>query len=109
MKPLRHPLVPGPGHRTPQTMLLIDERDRYLREAAQFFPGCADREIARRLRQALSVYRDGRWRRDRAADEPTCPMQYRGKLLEQLWLILRNRDYVPSERTITSALSRERQ
>jgi hypothetical protein len=108
MKPIRQPLVPGPGQRTPQTMLLINERDRYLREAAKFFPGCTDREIARRLRKALSIYRGGRWQRDRAAEVTTCPMQHRGKLLEKLWMILKVHDHVPSERTVTSALSRER-
>jgi len=33
-------LVPdGRGRRTPQTLLLIDERDKLLIEAAHFFPG----------------------------------------------------------------------
>ncbi|SIN97223.1 hypothetical protein SAMN05443247_01096 [Bradyrhizobium erythrophlei] len=91
----------GAGHRTPQTMLLLDERDRYLREAARFFPGCTDREIARRLHIALSTYRGGRFRRDR---KDTCPIQYRGTLREQLYLLLRVRDRVPSEMTIRRAL-----
>jgi hypothetical protein len=101
MKPVRHPLVPGPGHRTPQTMLLIDERDRYLREAARFFPGCSDREAARRLREALSTYRDGRWRRD--GIEQTCPAQHRGKLVQVMWMILKV-SRVPSEMSIRRAL-----
>ena len=46
----------GRGHRTPQTLLVLDERDRYLIEAAQFFPSQSDREIARRLRVALLRY-----------------------------------------------------
>ena len=85
------------------TMLLLDERDSTLREAARFFPGLSDREIARRLREALSIYRDGRWRRDRLSEEQTCPLQYRGQLREKLWLILRNSDFSPSERTIRRA------
>ena len=59
MSPLRHqchhpPLaqatstVPdGRGRRTPQTLLLIDERDKLLIEAAYFFPGTSQREAAR--------------------------------------------------------------
>ena len=52
MRPLRHPLVPDgrdPGHRTPQTLLLIDERDKLLIAASRFFPGLSQREAARRL------------------------------------------------------------
>jgi hypothetical protein len=46
MKPLRHPLVPdGRGHRTPQTLLLLDERDKLLIEAARFYPGASDGEV----------------------------------------------------------------
>jgi hypothetical protein len=45
--------------------LLISERDRLIIEAARFYPGCRDREIARRLRFALSTYRNGRWPRRR--------------------------------------------
>ena len=44
MKPLPYPMVPaGPGHRTPATMLALDERDRYLIEAAKFFRSPSDR------------------------------------------------------------------
>lgn len=104
MKPLRHPLAPGPGHRTPQTLLLLDERDKLLIEATQFYPGLSDRETARLLRAALVQYRNGRWRRDRA--ELTCPPQYRSKLASIFYLILRTRDLVPSEATIRATLSR---
>jgi hypothetical protein len=92
----------GPGHRTPQTMLLINERDRYLREAAIFFPACRDREIARRLHKALLTYRNGRWRRD--GIETTCPPQHRGKLVQMMWMIFKVRDRLPSEMTIRRAL-----
>jgi hypothetical protein len=52
--------IGGRGHRTRQTELLISERDRLIIEAARFYPGCRDREIARRLRIALSTCRNGR-------------------------------------------------
>jgi hypothetical protein len=103
MKPLRHPLLPdGHGHRTPQTLLLISAGNKLLAEAAKFFPGSSDREIARQLRSALSRYRDGRWRRDRS--EALCPA--RSTVTELLWCVLKTRDHVPSERLIRSVLSR---
>jgi hypothetical protein len=98
VKLLRH----GPGCRTPQTLLLIDERDVLLRLSSGFHPGCSDREVARRLRTALLRYQTGRWRRDRS--ELTCPPQHAGKLIEVLWMLLRVRDHVPSEMTIRRAL-----
>jgi hypothetical protein len=98
----RFDAVDGRGKRTPQTMLLLDERDMYLVEAARFFPACSDREIARRLRIALQRYRDGRWQRDRA--DLTCPVQHSGKLTAVCWMLLRVRDHVPSEMTIRRAL-----
>jgi len=102
MKPLLPSAFPvGAGRRTPMTQLLLDERKKYLIEAAKFFPGCTDREIARRLHIALSTYRGGRFRRDR---NDTCPIQYRGTLREQLYLLLRVCDRVPSEMTIRRSL-----
>ncbi|MCD9821624.1 hypothetical protein [Bradyrhizobium japonicum] len=103
MKPIRHSLVPDRSHgRTPAVQLLIDETNALIREAARFYPGCGDREIARRLRSALSMYSCGRWRRDQACE--VCPMQHRGKLLQIMWLILKVRDRVPSEPAIRRAL-----
>ncbi len=102
MKPLRHPLVPvGRGHRSPQTLLLIDQRNALLIEAAGFYPGASDREAARLIRVSLLRYRDGRWRRDRS--EATCPVQHQGKLTQTLWRILKTRDAVPSAMTIRRA------
>jgi hypothetical protein len=99
--------VDGPSHgRTRAVELLISERNALIRDAARFFPGCRDREIARRLRDRLSTYRNGRWLRDRI--EATCPAQHRGKLLQVLWLILRTIDAVPSDRTIRAALAQTR-
>ena len=60
--------VDGRGHRSPQTMLLIDKRNALLIEAARFFPGASDREAARRIRNALSIYRDGRGSRQTASN-----------------------------------------
>jgi hypothetical protein len=94
--------VDGRGKRSNETLLRIDERDRYLIEAARLYPGYRDREIARRLRTALSIYRGGRFDRDRACE--VCPVQHRGKLTEVLWMILKVRDHVPSEMTIRRAL-----
>ena len=102
MKLLRHPLVAGPGQRSPSTLLMLDERDRYVIEAAAHFQGLSDREIARRLRTAMLRYRDGPWRRDRS--ELTCPPQHAGKLAGVLWMLLRVRDHVPSDMTIRRAL-----
>jgi hypothetical protein len=96
------PLRPGPGCRTPATLLLIDERDALLVEAARHFPGLSHREIARRLRTAIQRYQSGRWRRTRT--ELTCPPEHRGRLEAVLWAILKTRDYVPSEMTIRRAL-----
>jgi hypothetical protein len=91
------------GHRSAATLLALDKRDELLREAARFFPGCSDREIARRLRAALARYRAGRFRRDRCA--ASCP-HAAGKLTALLWRLLKTWDAIPSERLIRSALSR---
>ena len=104
MRPIRHPLVFGPGHRTRQTELLISEREALIREAARFFPGCKDREVARQLLVALTRYRNSRWQRDRS--ETTCPAQHRGKLVQTLWLILKTIDAIPGDRTVRAALAR---
>jgi hypothetical protein len=103
MKPLRHPLVPGPGHRTPTTMLAIDERDRYLRAAAdRFCAGMSDRGAGAMLRTKLMLYRSGAWRRD--ACEALCPPRHRGTIKELLWMTLKARDHVPSTMAIRRAL-----
>jgi hypothetical protein len=108
MKPLRSSAfadampLDGRGRRSPATMLAIDERDHFLRAAAAHFPACSDREVARRLRIALLRYQTGAWRRDRV--ENLCPPQHAGKLTAVLWMILRVKDYTPSEATIRRAL-----
>jgi hypothetical protein len=84
----------GRGRRTPQTLLLIHERDALLVEAARFYPGLSQRETARLIRVALSRYQTGRWQGERA--DLTCPAQHAGKLTAVLWMLLRVRDYVPA-------------
>jgi hypothetical protein len=103
--PLRHPLLPvGRGHRLPQTLLAISERDHLLRECADHYcAGMSDRAAAATLHTALTRYRDGRWRRDRS--EATCPVQHQGKLTALLYALLRTRDHVLSEMTIRRALA----
>lgn len=95
--------VDGRGQRTPATLLLLDERDNLLREAAKFYPGLSQREAARLIRIALLRYRDGRWRRDRS--EATYPVQHQGKLTALLYALLRRRDAVPSAMTIRRAIA----
>jgi hypothetical protein len=104
MKPIRHPLAPGPGHRTPQTLLALDERDRYLREAAdRFLPGMKDRPAAAMLHTKLARYRETAFERERS--EALCPARHRGTITEWLWMILKAHDHVPSEVTIRRALA----
>jgi hypothetical protein len=100
----RHERFFGVGQRSPSTLLMIDERDALLRDAAAHYPGLSDREVARRLRTALVTYQNGRWRRDRV--ENLCPPQHAGKLMALCWAMLKTRDHVPSERTIRAVLAR---
>jgi hypothetical protein len=81
----------GRSHgRTPAVLLRISERDNFIRAAARFFPGGTDREVARKLHDALSTYRGGRWQRDRR--DNLCPPQHKGKLMAVLWMILKVHD-----------------
>jgi hypothetical protein len=93
------------GKRSPATLLVIDERDRYLRFAARhFFTGVSDREAARMLRLRLSIYREGRWRRDRI--ELKCPLRLVGYLEATLWALLKTKDGLPSARLIRAVIAR---
>ncbi len=95
------------GHgRTRAVELLISERNTLIRDAARFYPGCRDREVARQLLIALARFRNGRWLRDRS--KMTCPPQHRGKLVQVLWLILKTIDAIPSDRTVRAALAQSR-
>lgn len=99
---MRHERFGGVGQRSPQTLLLIDERTALLRAASAHFPACSDREVARRLRASLVTYQNGRWRRDRI--ENLCPPQHAGKLTAACWMILKTHDHAPSMATIRRAL-----
>ena len=93
----------GRGHRSPQTMLLLDERDHYLREAALLHcGGMSDRAAASFLRTRLVRYREGRWQRDRSEDQ--CPPRLAGLVEALMWCVLKCRDHAPSEMTIRRAL-----
>lgn len=93
----------APGHRSPQTLAALAERAALLRKAAdRFFPGASQREAARRLREAMSRYREGRWRRERT--EPQCPVRHDEKVTALFWQLLRLHDAVPSISTIRRAL-----
>jgi hypothetical protein len=91
----------GVGQRSPATALMLDERNALLAKAARFYPGMSQREIARRLRSRLVIYRNGRWRRSCAELKAPHPAE---KIDAVLWMILRVKDYVPSEMTIRRAL-----
>jgi hypothetical protein len=109
MKPQRPSIfadavVDGRGHRSNETLLRLDERDRYLIEAARFFPACSDRETARQLLTALKTYSAGRWRRD--AVLALCPPQYAGTYRRLFWAILKLHDHVPCDRAVRTALAR---
>ena len=107
MKPIRHPFVPGRGRRTPQTLLAIDERDRFLREAARrYCAGMSERQAAEMLRSKLLRFRAAAWRRD--ASENLCPPRLRGTIGEFCWMILKVRDHVPSAGTIAASLAQGR-
>jgi hypothetical protein len=108
MRPLRHPVVFGAaGQRTPATLLAIDERNRWLAEAAALFmPDQSSRATARRLHVALARYRQGPWRRHRVEDQ--CPARLRGRIEQYLWLVLRARDAIPSESTVRAAIDAAR-
>ena len=98
-------MVSGPGHRTPRTMLLLDERNKYLVEASRFFHNPSDREVARQLRSALMTYRNrGAWRRDYA--EALCPVRYAGTVKAALWKTLKAVDAIPGVETIRKVLAR---
>ena len=90
------------GKRKPDTLRAIATRDTLLRLAARSIDGSA-RVKARRLHSVLLRFRSGPWRRLQA--EAACPDQYRGKIEEVLFVILRTRDAVPSFCTIRNALA----
>lgn len=100
-----HPFVPGPGVRTPQTLLWLDERNRFLVEAAAFFRDPSDREVARQLRSALAIYRACAWRRDASLN--LCPPKYAGTVKAAFWKCCKAVDATPpGVETIRKVLAR---
>jgi hypothetical protein len=95
----------GPGERTPQTLLLLDESARLIREAvSRFFPNVSRRGAAKRFHGAAYRYSCGAWIRDRA--ELTCPARHRGKVEEYCWRLLKTVNRVPGESSIRQIISR---
>ena len=103
--PIRHPLFPPCDNgRTPQVLLALNERSRWLREAAErHFPGASDHEQARRLHRTIGDYATSAWLRERTLS--LCPPRHKGRIREFCWMVLKTRDAVPSERTIRRILS----
>jgi hypothetical protein len=100
--PVRHPLD-GRGHRLPATLAAIERRNGLLCEAAdRFCVGLSGRAAASWLHTRLGRYQAGAWRRDRS--EALCPARHAGRIEESLWMILKARDVVPSERSIRAVL-----
>ena len=97
----------GRGHRTPATLLAIDERAKFLRMAARHYcAGMSDRQAAEMLRSKLLRFRATAWRRD--ASENLCPPRLRGTIGEFCWMVLKVRDHVPSAGTIAATLAKGR-
>ena len=94
------------GKRYDHTLRLIRARDILLMEASRCFPSGSDRETARKLLDALKVYRNGRWDRDRAAP---CPPQYAGTYRLLFRALLTLHDHIPSDRVVRTAVARARQ
>jgi hypothetical protein len=93
----------GRGRRLPATMATIYIRNALLVEMAKLFHrGASNHAAAAAIRKRLALYRAGAWRRHCA--EETLPAALVGKIEELLWFVLKQRDAVPSERTIRAAL-----
>jgi hypothetical protein len=96
----------GRGHRSPADILARDERDHFLRAAAdRFCTGMSDRAAATHLRAKLARYRENGWRRDRS--NALCPPRLAGRIDALMWCVLKVRDQVPSERLIRLVLARD--
>jgi hypothetical protein len=90
------------GHRRPETLAALDERDRLLSEcASRFMPGDSARAAAHRMHDALVRYQCGPWRRERTSSGMPAHRHGPGAYY---WRLLKVRDYVPSERVIRRAI-----
>ncbi|MET4152011.1 hypothetical protein AB7Z32_33960 [Bradyrhizobium sp. 482_C4_N1_1] len=95
------------GKRYNHTLRLIRARDILLVMAAAYFPSSSNRETARLLLDALTIYAAGRWQRDRAIE--ACPPQYAGTYRLLFWAILKLHDRLPCDRIVRAAVARARQ
>lgn len=95
-------LARGPGQRTWPTVQALHRRDELLREiASRYFAGMTVTEQARALSVALLRYREGPWRRERAAERAP-----RHPLHALLWQTLRSTDRALGERMIKIILQK---
>jgi hypothetical protein len=93
------PMPRGRGHRLPETLVRLAERDRLLREVAEiFFPGLSARQQAQQVHDALRAYASTAWRRERTLLE--CPRRHAGKISAHLWAILAAYPSIPAPITI---------
>jgi hypothetical protein len=99
--------VDGRGRTLPDERSAIIFRDLTFYEAAVLFcPGKASASAARELSRRLQRYRDGAWRRHRAAEH--MPAKLDGRLEALFWHVLKIRDAAASERTIRRAIDQSK-
>jgi hypothetical protein len=92
------------GQRSLETLLSLQRRNAALRAANRaFYADMSAQATAHELHRELVRYLLTAWQRDRLLD--AAPSRHAGRLREHLWLILRARDHVPSERTIRRILA----
>src|ERR1700741_2564380 len=100
---LHRPMLRGAGHRTPQTLLLLDERDKMLIEARNLYcVGMSTNAAADYLHAKLSRSGSTAWQCDRVEDR--CPPRLAGRLDALLWYALKSHDHAPSARLIRLVL-----
>ncbi|MCA1503811.1 hypothetical protein [Bradyrhizobium sp. NBAIM02] len=99
--------VDGRGRTLPDERSAIVFRNWSFYEGATvFFPGKASASAARELSRRFQRYRDGAWRRHRAAEH--MPAKLDGRLEALFWHILKIRDAAVSERTIRRAIDQSK-
>lgn len=97
----------GVGRRLPSTRAALHIRNSLLVEAALLFHrGASNYAAASAISKRLALYRSCGWRRHRVEDE--LPLALVGKIEELFWHVLKERDGLPSERTIRAVLDAEK-
>lgn len=82
----------------------IERRNVLLREVAEkHFGGTSENERARAICEGLTRYAASAWPRERLVTE--CPERHHGRVSEYWWRILKQRDFVPSQRQIRRVLA----